>query len=257
MKTERFNYEGTEITLFQGDRGVMVNLTEVAKAFPEKNLSTIVNSQEIKEYVKKLAAIKNYIATDLLIVTNGVGTLAHQKVALRVCQKLSTEFAIWVDTKIEEFLQSGFSQLPQTFAQALQLAADQQLQIEEQQKQLENSNNLVKLQGRMVEYKGKVIKGLTQDIPTTEKRQILNRVVRYKGSNIQERWTVLYREFENQQHIDLKYRVKKYNQVNRTRLSKLDYIDVVLGRLDGLYACAVKIFESDVDSLVEEIYGVK
>jgi phage antirepressor YoqD-like protein len=109
-----FNYNGTDITFLFEDGNVMVNLTEVAKAFPEKNLSDIINSKEISEYIEKLSEIGIYSSLDLLIVTKGnysdgrkQGTWAHQKVALRVCQKLSTQFSIWVDTKIEELLTTG------------------------------------------------------------------------------------------------------------------------------------------------------
>lgn len=107
MENQVFNYNGTNITFQLGNGDVMVNLTEVAKAFPSKNLSTIVNSKEVKEYISKMVAIKNFIATDLLRVENGIGTWAHQKVALRVVQKLSPEFAIWVDERIEELLKNG------------------------------------------------------------------------------------------------------------------------------------------------------
>lgn len=94
-----------------------MNLTEVAKAFPEKNLSTIVNSQEVKDYINRLSEIKNFSSLDLLQVIKGnysdgrqQGTWAHQKVALRVCQKLSTDFSIMVDTKIEELLSHSYLQ---------------------------------------------------------------------------------------------------------------------------------------------------
>lgn len=100
-------YNGTNITFELANGDVMVNLTDVAKAFPSKNLSQIINSKEIKEYVDRLAAIRNYIASDLLKVENGIGTWAHQKVALRVAQKLSPDFAIWVDTRLEELITTG------------------------------------------------------------------------------------------------------------------------------------------------------
>lgn len=100
-------YNGTNITFELANGDVMVNLTDVAKAFPSKNLSQIINSKEIKEYVDRLAAIRNYIASDLLKVENGVGTWAHQKIALRVAQKLSPDFAIWVDTRLEELITTG------------------------------------------------------------------------------------------------------------------------------------------------------
>lgn len=118
---EIFNYNGTDISFQIGNGDVMINLTEVAKAFPEKNLSEIVNSKEITDYVQELSSIENSIFTDYLIVRKGAphlggGTWAHRRVALRVAQKLSTRFAIWVDNKIEFLLTHGSVsiQQPQT-----------------------------------------------------------------------------------------------------------------------------------------------
>ena len=113
MNIQNFNYKGSNITMKNENGIVYVNLTEIAKAFPEKNLSTIVNSQEIRDYVNKLTEITNFSSADLLRVTKGgnpneQGTWAHQRVALRACQKLSTDFSIWVDAKIEELLIKGY-----------------------------------------------------------------------------------------------------------------------------------------------------
>lgn len=107
---QMFSYNGNSVTMKVQNGVVYVNLTEVAKAFPSKNLTQIVNSQEIKEYCECLSKLQNYSLADLLIVTRGGnsnGTWAHQKVALRVAQKLSPDFAVWVDTKIEELLTTG------------------------------------------------------------------------------------------------------------------------------------------------------
>ena len=106
-----YHYHGYEVQLTRNENGVVyVNLTEVAKAFPKKNLTQIVNSQEIREYCESLSKLQNYSLADLLIVKRGGnnnGTWAHQKVALRVAQKLSSEFAVRVDTWIEELLTTG------------------------------------------------------------------------------------------------------------------------------------------------------
>ena len=104
-------YHGTQIS-FELGSNVMVNLTDVAKAFPNKNLTQIINSVEIKEYCEALSKLQNYSFVDLLTVRKGApelggGTWANQKVALRVAQKLSPEFAVWVDTKLEELLTTG------------------------------------------------------------------------------------------------------------------------------------------------------
>ena len=89
MENQIFIFNGNKITFQFGNGDIMVNVTEFAKAFPNKNLSQIINSKEIKDYISELSAIKNYIATDLLIVENVRGTWAHQRVVLRIVQKLS------------------------------------------------------------------------------------------------------------------------------------------------------------------------
>lgn len=47
-----------------------------------------------------------------------------------------------------------------------------------------------------IEYKEDVIIGLTDKIDLMDMRQILNTVVRYKNANYQDRWRLLYFEFE-------------------------------------------------------------
>ena len=89
MENQIFIFNGNKITFQFGNGDIMVNVTEFAKAFSNKNLSQIINSKEIKDYISELSAIQNYIASDLLIVENGRGTWAHQRVALRIAQKLS------------------------------------------------------------------------------------------------------------------------------------------------------------------------
>ena len=168
-----FNYNGSNITMKNEHGNVYVNLTEIAKAFPEKNLSQIVNSQEISEYVEKLAAIYNYIPADILIVKNGgidFGTWAHQKVALRVCQKLSTDFAIWVDTKIEELLTKGITATPATLDAII---ADPDFGIkllnslkEERNRRVE-AESIVYQQQEVIEIKNSEIKELFPDAQYT------------------------------------------------------------------------------------------
>jgi len=116
--SKTYDYEGNAVPMTRTKNGIVyVNLTEVAKAFPNKNLTQIVNSQEIKEYCESLSKLQNYSLADLLIVKRGGndnGTWAHQKIALRVGQKLSSDFAVWVDSRIEELLQVGMTATPAT-----------------------------------------------------------------------------------------------------------------------------------------------
>lgn len=77
-------------------------------------------------------------------------------------------------------------------------------------------NEIIEKQKQEIQHKENVIVGLVNNITLAEKRQILNRVVRYNHANYCERWSVLYREFENKYHIDLQHRfeniMKRTNQ---------------------------------------------
>lgn len=118
-------------------------------------------------------------------------------------------------------------------------------------------NETIKKQREEIEHKEDVIIGLVDDITLAEKRQILNRVVRYNHANYRDRWAILYREFENKYHIDLQKRMDRYNQDNKPKCrNKLDYIDRVMEKIPELYEIAAKLFEADVKALVEDIYQV-
>lgn len=120
---------------------------------------------------------------------------------------------------------------------------------------LREKNETIKAQRKEIEHKEDVIIGLVDDISLAEKRQILNRVVRYNHANYQERWALLYREFENKYHIDLQKRLGNYNVENKPKCKcKLDYIDRVMNKIPELYEIAVKLFENDVKALVDEMY---
>lgn len=102
-----------------------------------------------------------------------------------------------------------------------------------------------------IEHKEDVIVGLTDKIDLMDMRQILNTVVRYKGANFRERWKLLYFEFQKKYHIDLERRILNYNKVNKTKISKLDYIEKKLNKLQELYGIACKLFEGDINKIIE------
>lgn len=110
-------------------------------------------------------------------------------------------------------------------------------------------------QSKEIEHKEGVIINLVDEISLAEKRQVLNRVVRYKGANIQERWRELYKQFEMKYHLNLKSRLKKYNDSHKPKLNnKLDYVDKVLNKIPEIYEIACKLYENDVKELVQQMY---
>jgi hypothetical protein len=122
------------------------------------------------------------------------------------------------------------------------------INIEEQQKQIQEKD-------KEISYKEDVIIGLVDEISLAEKRQIINRVVRKGGKKYSDRWNALYREFEAKYRINLKRRLERHNEESKPKLkSKLDYIDKVMNKIPELYEIAAKLFENDVDALVNELY---
>jgi len=114
-----------------------------------------------------------------------------------------------------------------------------------------------KKQSAEIEYKQNMINGLTKDISLAEKRKILNRVVRHKNADFRERWRILYREFEDAHRMNIKIRIKNYQKKYNTKISKIEYIDKVLNMLPELYNIGCKIFNTDVDELINELYNIK
>ena len=127
--------------------------------------------------------------------------------------------------------------------------------------EVENKNQKIEIEkkDKKLEHKQEVIRGFTEDVSLLEKRQLLNRVVRYKGSNYRERWNELYRVFKETEHIDIKVRYGSYLKIYKkgmTRVtSKLDYAEK-FGHLDKLYKIALKLYEEDMKELLRNFREV-
>ncbi|MBY6877519.1 BRO-N domain-containing protein [Clostridium botulinum] len=125
-------------------------------------------------------------------------------------------------------------------------------------KTIRKQNEIIALKETEIEHKEDVIVGLVDEISLAEKRQILNRVVRYKGANYRERWNELYKQFEMKYHIEsIKNKLEKYNKKHKPKLkSKVDYIDKVMNKIPELYEIACKLYENDVRELAKNLYSL-
>ena len=118
----------------------------------------------------------------------------------------------------------------------------------------EIKQKIITEQKQEIDYKSEVISGLVDDISLADKRQILNRVV-MKCSNFNDRWSELYKNFELKYHLDLNSRLNSYNKTHSPQMrNKLDYVEEIMGKMTELYDIACKLYESEVDILVQEMY---
>lgn len=118
LVTKNFN---NAVVTFDLSNDVMINLTEMAKA-NGKRTNDWLSLPSTQSY---LTALKNFNTgksgsetKQELIVKNGgnnPGTWGSRRVAIRLAQWLSDEFAIWVDTQIEELLIKGTVSIQQPF----------------------------------------------------------------------------------------------------------------------------------------------
>ena len=124
---------------------------------------------------------------------------------------------------------------------------------------LENYQKEIKEIKIELEYKNEVIKGITDDIDVYKKQAILNRVVKHKGANFQGRWNELYRVFRETYHVDLKARKEGHNlkqsKPKDRYKSVLEYA-VAFNFIDGLYKIALKLYETDMNEIIESIRKV-
>lgn len=172
-----FDYKGSQIS-FEKGKNVMVNLTSMAKPFPEKNLTQIINSQEINDYCISLSKLQNYSLADLLIVRRGGnnnGTWAHRLVAIRVAQKLNSDFAVWVDMRIEELLTTGVTTVSnddEAIAYAMTVLNRRLEAAKAEKERLEQQNQLQSEQLRLTAPKVEYVDNVLQSVNTHTATQL-------------------------------------------------------------------------------------
>ena len=113
----------------------------------------------------------------------------------------------------------------------------------------------IQQQNHTISHQEDIIRNLTSDIPLADKRQILNRIVRFGGSP-HTRWPFLYREFDNKFHMNTKVQLEHYNETHKPKLqNRLDYIEHI-GMFNDLAEIACVIFGPDIEKLSAQYYEI-
>lgn len=129
MNNMVLKWHDIDVSFLKENDEVMVNLTDMAKGFPKKDLWYIMNSKEMREYIQAIkrhyearkSKTKIFVLLDnqLVRVVHGGskgehGTWAIRPIAIRVAQKLNPDFAVWVDEMVLELLTKGKVELTTT-----------------------------------------------------------------------------------------------------------------------------------------------
>lgn len=262
-------YLGNSIEFKMVDGVVYANANKMASGFGgSKKLADWKRSENTKRYIEALE--KHMENSHMLIksektnIEYGGGTWIHEKLILNFARYLNVEFELWCDEQIATLLREG--EVSINPKQSLLLSIIQsQTEVEraialnkyelEYVKPLEQ--NLVKTQEKL-EHKQEVVNCLVDEVKLKTQRQFLNEIIKMKGGNyVQQRWSALYKVYEQQEHINLKARIEAHNLVNKPKIkSQLEYIDVVRGGIPKLYAMAVKLFESDFKNKLKQYHDM-
>ena len=142
--------------------------------------------------------------------------------------------------EMEHTIQNQYK-LPTTYKEALLQLVEQ---VEENEKLLADNN-----------HKQEVINGLTDDIDIYKKKDVINRICRRRNGNYANRYKELYKCFKENFHIDLEARCEGYNM---KQIKKKDQLSVIkyaeqFGYIDDLYSCCTKLFEAEIDEVLDQI----
>lgn len=118
MNTEivNFDFGGVVIPFELGGRDVMINATEMAKAFPGKSVYEWKRLPSTQSYLQAMID-KGFSLVNILVTrksgvsgTRGGGsTWMHRLLAIEFARWLSQEFSLWCNEKIDEIISRGYA----------------------------------------------------------------------------------------------------------------------------------------------------
>lgn len=131
--------------------------------------------------------------------------------------------------------------------------------IRNQNEQLKLKDQKIYSQEKEIAYKQEVINGLTDDTPIYKKKDVINRICKRRSGNYANRYKELYKCFRENFHIDLEARCEGYNL---KQVKKKDQLSVVkyaeqFGYIDDLYSCCAKLYEAEIDEVLDQINEVR
>ena len=130
--------------------------------------------------------------------------------------------------------------------------------LDQQNKTIRKQKVIIETQKQDIKDFQEALDAYTKDVPLATKRMLINRLIRFPGTNFGLRWMVLYREFDNVYHMSVKSRMNKYNATHTPMCkSQMEFIDLHLGMINELFDLAVKLFKSDYEALIQQMYDAR
>ena len=225
----------------------------------------------VKTHCKYVKILKNGEIPFLEIAPRGM-QIINEKDIFRLIMRSKLEsaekFQDWVCDEIlpsirknggyvqdaSQFINAYFPNMEQAGKDFLVMTLNEKLKSE---KELAEQKLINEKQTKEIEYKEDVIIGLVKDIDLESKRQVLSTVMKHKNANYRERWQLLYSHFEKKYHLNLKIRRDNWDKENKPRSkSMIDFVDRGLNMIPEIYEIACKIFENDINEILEHYKNI-
>ena len=163
-----FSYENNKVSFYRKNDMLFVNATEMAKPFGRnKRPGNWLRTQPAIDYINEVAVAHICATSDLQRITQGVdqeqGTWLQEDVALEFARWLSPKFALWCNERIKELVKQGYTaienkfQIPQSFSEALLLAAQQAKELEVANLTINQQSLQLRDQAKYVDYTQQIL----------------------------------------------------------------------------------------------------
>lgn len=251
-------FEGHEVEVLEVEGQVLFNAKHVAEILDIKNVNDNISKMNEKQVVKLTnSAIGK---TDIRKLNNaGENFLTESgvyKLVFKSHKPNAEAFTDWIADEVLPTIRKtgGYVNNDELFIDTYLPYADESTKLIFAQtlKTVREQNETIKQQKAEIMHKEDVIIGLVEDIDLATKRQRITQIVRYGASgNYQDRYSLLYTEFERKYHCNLKLRMESCTIKPKIK-NKMDYIDRQMNMIPQLYEIACKLFENDVEKLKSE-----
>lgn len=251
-------FEGHEVEVLEVEGQVLFNAKHVAEILDIKNVNDNISKMNEKQVVKLTnSAIGK---TDIRKLNNaGENFLTESgvyKLVFKSHKPNAEAFTDWIADEVLPTIRKtgGYVNNDELFIATYLPYADESTKLIFAQtlKTVREQNETIKQQKAEIMHKEDVIIGLVEDIDLATKRQRITQIVRYGASgNYQDRYSLLYTEFERKYHCNLKLRMESCTIKPKIK-NKMDYIDRQMNMIPQLYEIACKLFENDVEKLKSE-----
>ncbi len=216
-------------TLIQGSGS---NYKSKAIIINESGLYSLILSSKLES----AKAFKHWVTAEVLPTIRKTGGYINQG-----------QEDLFIDTYMP-FLDENYKNLFKLNLQAL----------DQQNKTIRKQKIIIETQKQDIKDFQEALDAYTKDVPLATKRMLINRLIRFPGTNFGLRWMVLYREFDNVYHMSVKSRMNKYNATHTPMCkSQMEFIDLHLGMVNELFDLAVKLFKSDYEALIQQMYDAR